>query len=227
MPKALDLVGRRFGRLLVLERAAVTGARNAMWRCKCDCGNYTTAAASNLGKTKFSCGCFQAESARSTLGVNRLSRDHLHGLSQTPEWGAWSRMKDRCYNPNYEKYHRYGARGIEVCERWRENFEAFYEDMGKRPSKRHSIDRIDNDGDYRPGNCRWATNRVQTMNSTTPHFIAINGVSRCVTDWCEFLDVPKWKAYDMTRNRGANRDLPPRFITIEAAVRHLHRRQSA
>lgn len=227
MPKPLDLSGKIFGRLIVLERTKVAGANNAMWLCRCDCGNETVAAAANLGRTKFSCGCFKSESARASLRVNRLARDDLHGLSHTDEWKTWSKIRSGCYNPNIERYPYYGGKGIRVCDRWLNSFENFYSDMGRRPSKRHSIDRIDVDKDYEPSNCRWATPKEQARNTTRNAYVEIDGRNLCVQEWCEVLQVPKWKAYEMIRNRGLKRNLPPECPDIESAIRELHRRATA
>jgi len=87
-----------------------------------------------------------------------------HGMTESPEYRIWCGMKDRCGNPQYPKYHRYGGRGIRVCDRWQNSFENFYVDMGQRPSVKFSIDRINNDGNYEPGNCRWATAKEQARN---------------------------------------------------------------
>jgi hypothetical protein len=218
MPKALDIQGRRYGRLVVLRRAVVPNSRNAMWECQCDCGGNTVAAAANLGKTKMSCGCLQSEVATTVLRKNTLLRTDLHGMSKWPEWGIWSRMKQRCNNPKDPKYHRYGGRGIKVCERWENSFKNFLFDMGRRPSKRYSIDRIDNDGNYEKANCKWSSAKAQARNTRTNVWIEINGVRLCLEDWCTTLGVPRWKPYEMARSRDG---IPAKFPSIEAAIKHL------
>lgn len=149
--KLLDLTGRRFGRLHVITRADDIGPGNARWMCRCDCGNFIVVRSPHLsrGKTK-SCGCFREEMHRT------------HGRSQEREYRSWCSMKSRCTNPNSPSYRRYGGRGIKVCERW-QSFENFYADMGQRPANK-SIDRINNDGNYEPGNCRWADRLTQNRN---------------------------------------------------------------
>lgn len=97
------------------------------------------------------------------------------GARDIPEYTIWANMIYRCTNANHEAFHRYGGRGITVCERWRSSFKAFYEDMGPRPSLEHSLDRRDNDGNYEPGNVRWATAQEQSENSSTPRFVEHNG----------------------------------------------------
>lgn len=226
MPKTLDLQGKKLGRLLVIRRAHAPETRNAMWHCKCDCGNTTIAAAANIGKTTMSCGCLASENGTEKLRANRLARKNLHGKSQTTEWRIWAKMRDRCQRPTNAKYPRYGGRGISVCERWKV-FKNFLDDMGLRPSKLYSIDRIDNDGNYEPGNCRWATSKQQSRNSTNAHFIEINGISMCIVDWCGALGVPLWKPNEMIRGRGRKRDKPPECATIEEAITELYHRSKS
>lgn len=140
----INLTGQRFGRLVATQRAP--HARRVHWRCACDCGGEAVVSADRLrsGKTG-SCGC------------------RRHGQSRLPEYRVWATMLERCRRPRAANYHNYGGRGIGVCERWLD-FDAFYADMGARPSPKHSIDRIDNDGNYEPGNCRWATASEQNRN---------------------------------------------------------------
>lgn len=127
----------------------------------CDCGNKTIVSTGNLknGTTK-SCGCYQRE-YQAKRGRKNF---YKHGLSNHPLYPTWSTMKSRCYNKNNISYKNYGARGIKVCDRWLNSFENFLKDMGEKPSDKHSLDRIDINGDYEPSNCRWATPEEQAIN---------------------------------------------------------------
>lgn len=157
--KARDLAGQRFGRLVAIrlgEHIYVSGHKRRMWECLCDCGNTVTVISLNLmsGASK-SCGC---------LRIDRITN---HGKTSSPEYKSWSSMIQRCTNPANARYEGYGARGIKICDQWM-SFENFYADMGDRPSINHSLDRINNDGNYDPGNCRWATRSEQQRNKRPP-----------------------------------------------------------
>lgn len=108
--------------------------------------------------------------------------------SQTAEYGVWLDMRKRCRNPSHRSYSYYGGRGIEVCERW-QTYENFLADMGRRPSPQHSIERNDSNGNYEPGNCRWATKREQMRNKGDNRRLTLNGVTRCVAEWAEVLGI--------------------------------------
>ena len=219
MPAALELSGHRFNRLLVIKRVKVEGARNVMWECQCDCGNITIAAAANIGKTTQSCGCLAKETATELLRGNTLNR--THNRSHSGEYYSWCAMKSRCYIPTNHKYPIYGSRGISVCDRWRDSFENFLADMGPKPSPKHSIDRKDNDGNYEPGNCHWATKKQQSRNTRKNHMIEIDGQRMCLIEWCEKLSVHKNKPWEMIRKRNGR---TPFYSTIEEAVTALYHR---
>jgi len=157
----VDIGGRRFGNLVVKNRAGTNKSRNMQWNCICDCGNHAviTGRALRSGHT-ISCGC-----ARVTKLIARSIR---HGECKrgkwTPEYQAWRALTQRCNDPNATNYSYYGGRGIRVCERWAK-FENFLADVGRKPTPNHSIDRINVDGNYEPSNCRWATKAEQSINT--------------------------------------------------------------
>jgi hypothetical protein len=159
----LDRVGTQYTRLRVLLPVGVDAYRYMQWLCVCSCGNFTVVSGRHLtsGATR-SCGCLQQEAVRRT-GKDNTTHTHSRRGQTTAEYRAWCHMWSRCTNPNVERYPNYGGRGIRVCKRWK-RFENFYADVGPRPSERYSIDRIENDGNYEPGNVRWATRSEQRRN---------------------------------------------------------------
>lgn len=158
--KALELRGKRFGRLTVLKRTGRDKGGNVFWLCQCDCGNIKEIRGMSLkpGGTQ-SCGCFQKEEMSKT----KIKHGHKANGIATKTYKAWQAIHQRCNNPNSPAYEDYGGRGITVCEQWN-TFENFLEDMGEGPEGL-TIDRKDNDGNYEPGNCRWATPKEQNRNT--------------------------------------------------------------
>jgi hypothetical protein len=172
MPRRAPAIqGKKFGRLTTIHNIVGRG-----WVCICDCGvaAMQTASALTSGKAK-SCGC--------------LKRDNMpaltHGRAGTTEYRSWSSIKTRCFKTTDKQFRKYGARGITMCERWRDSFAAFFADMGPKPSPKHTVDRIDNDKGYEPSNCRWATGSEQCRNKRNNVVLEHYGKRQTLTDWSE------------------------------------------
>ena len=178
-----NLTGQQFGRWTVIGTAAEKGP-GWKWLCRCECGTTALRSAYSLirGHSR-SCGCYRNE----VTG----NRTRTHGMTETAEYAIWQGIKRRCLNPNEEAYPNYGGRGIIICDRWRDSFGAFLEDMGPRPGPEYSVDRFpDNDGNYEPGNCRWATGSQQMRNTRLTRWVEAFGVRLPLQTWAEWADVP-------------------------------------
>lgn len=192
----IDLTGKTFGRLKVLSRDR-TKKPGTYWICVCNCGIKKSINAGSLknGSSR-SCGCLSREKS-----VARLTK---HGLADTPIHGIWVRMNQRCHNPNSRAYARYGGRGIKVCDRWRgkNGFASFISDVGMRPSSKHSLDRIDNDGDYCPENVRWATAKEQGNNKRNNILLTYKGKKLTVAQWSRELGISAMNIRNRIGNLG-------------------------
>lgn len=184
MGKHIDLGGKRFGRLTVTEEFFVDKHGRRRWKCFCECGKSVYVTTNNLtsGHTK-SCGCWNKEVKAKT--------HTKHGMSQSRIYSIWSNMKARCECETNDAYHLYGGRGIKVCDEWRDfnNFAKWARENGYR--KDLTIDRIDNDGDYCPDNCRWATAKEQGNNTRTCKMITYNGETKTMRGWEEKMGLSK------------------------------------
>ena len=177
-----DLVGKKFGKLTVLSQVKERSINRAVfWVCKCDCGKKSKVSGNHLksGHTK-SCGCLYNPEMNTKHGYNRRG-------NVRPEYTIWNSMKYRCYNPKYKEYDLYGGRGIKVCKEWLDSFENFIKDMGDRPSGKHSIERINTNGNYEPSNCKWATVVEQARNRRSNRWIEFKGKKMILKQWADYL----------------------------------------
>lgn len=175
-----DLTGQRFGRLVAVEYSGQNAQRNGLWLCRCDCGTsrqYPSTSLTN-GHTR-SCGCMAHEETS--------ARFRVHGKAKTPTWQCWSNMRRRCTDATQPMYHLYGGRGISVCLRW-SKFQNFLADMGVRPPGT-SIDRLDNNGNYEPSNCRWATAVQQANNKRNNRLVTVNGRTQTIAQWSSEIGI--------------------------------------
>ena len=188
-----DFTGRTIGRLYVENRNCVMWAIH--WNCRCACGEYRIKETGDLRKkTTISCGCYMRENAKKQMTT--------HGMCGTPEYMAHVAMIDRCYRKKNASYKWYGALGIGVCDKWRNSFEAFYADVGDRPSPKHSIDRIDGTLDYFPKNVKWSTQKEQARNKKNNRLHTIDGKTFCMSQWCEEFNIDEGTVYSRINRQG-------------------------
>lgn len=208
-----NLLGKKFGRLTVVS--ANFSKKTSSWDCICDCGKYAVVSSGNLknGNSK-SCGC---------LHIDIISNNGKHGHAKkgafTAEYYSYIAMKTRCYNKNSKAYIRYGGRGIKVCESWLNGFDNFLKDMGLKPTKSHSLERLNVNGNYEKSNCIWATDEQQARNKRNSVIVNYNGVTKTMTEWARELGVnsggvskmlkrgvPFNKVYEYYSNKKNNND---------------------
>jgi hypothetical protein len=190
------IVGQRFMRWTVVQLGERKGKHPAAL-CVCECGTERVIRIDSLGKTSTSCGCLQRELASAA----RTKANTTHGLSRTPQYRVWSAMLSRCYCETSSLYKWYGARGIKVCERWQNSYENFLADMGNRPTG-GELERIDNDGNYEPTNCRWATRRQQSQNTRRNYTITYCGQTYCLSEWARRLGINPKTLHNRIYSRG-------------------------
>jgi len=215
MPKKIDLTGRRFGRLIALYDTGEREYRMVVWHCKCDCGNEVDVRGDNLtsGNTT-SCGCYQRErtaEVHTTHGMSRQGEYH-------PVYWAWRTMLQRCENPNYKQYENYGGRGIKVCGEWHDPQVFISWALANGWQEGLSIDRIDNDGNYEPGNCRWVTVKVQARNKRNNHLITFDGKTQTMAGWAEELNI----SYNVLKQRIDQYHWPIERALTEPIRGHKH-----
>lgn len=199
-----SLIGQRFGKLTVIERIGSLGGCS-YWKCQCDCGGFKNVKSKHLKSgAVVSCGCISMSDKykkRRKEGIISKMRfivspnfNFDKPISTHPLYSTWNTMIQRCSNPNKSSYKEYGQRGIKVCARWQphnQGFENFLADMGERPSKKHSIDRIDVNGNYCPENCRWALPRVQSRNTRRNSYVLVRGKEMTVADFCDWAKLKR------------------------------------
>jgi hypothetical protein len=180
---ASDLIGQRFGRWTVIGTAPHDGNKKIQYLCRCDCGTVKPVRKQDLYRGKsLDCGCTRQEKTRKLKFKHGL---HGHILYKT-----WKGMKNRCCNPHNSCFRRYGGRGIKVCERWLHSFEAFCNDLYPSYKPGTTLDRINNDGDYEPGNVRWATPVEQNNNTRRNVRLTWNGQTHTISEWAAVLKIP-------------------------------------
>jgi hypothetical protein len=183
-----DFAGLRFNRVTILSYEGKNKCSQSVWKCRCDCGTLFRAIGKDVVKSHTkSCGCWQRES--------RVITHTTHGQSKSPTWVCWVEMLKRCRNKNFVHFNHYGGRGIKVCDRWL-SYEKFIEDVGERPTKEHTLDRFpNNNGNYEPGNVRWATRLEQGANKRNNRIVRIGEVENTLSQWCRHFGINSKTVY--------------------------------
>ena len=175
-PRAIDMQSKKYFGVTAVRHTGKCSSGDFKWKFLCDCGKSFEANGYSVRSGKVT-SCQDCAKERVRLASVK------HGKTETPEFEIWMGMHTRCYNAKRKEFKNYGGRGIVICNRWRESFENFLADMGHRPSPNHSIERYDNDGNYEPGNCKWATDTEQSNNRRTNVNVTINGVTKTASQW--------------------------------------------
>lgn len=179
-----DIAGQKFGRLTALYRLHNTNTKGrTYWLCVCDCGNLKEVRRDGLlsGRSN-SCGCYHKDMIK--------TKNTKHGKTHTKLYRVLDSIKARCYNENNKQYKNYGGRGIKVCDEWLNDFQTFYDwAMFNGYKETLSIDRINNDGNYEPSNCRWVDMKIQSRNKRSNRNYTINGKTHCLMDWCDICNI--------------------------------------
>lgn len=207
MDKVKIKIKDKIGRWEILSESTITYSNYSKrsYICLCDCGVKRNVSAESIEKgASKSCGCL----GRELLSLSKRT----HGQRKTRVYAAWTHMKSRCYNPNNLAYPNYGGRGILVCPEWVNDYAAFFKYVGESPSTKHTLDRINNDGNYEPGNVRWATKKEQGANRRTNKYIEHNGINMIKSRWAKLFGIKRCKLHYLL-NRKSISELYEMFVT--------------
>lgn len=210
-----DLTEQKFGNLKIIKRLENDKFGHSVWLCECICGNKIKVLSTNLkrGHTK-SCGCKKSY----YITHSKIT----HGKAHTRLYGIYNKMKCRCYNQNNPAYKNYGNRGIKICKEWKQDFENFYNwSMNNGYKEGLSIDRIDNNGNYEPNNCRWVTDKEQANNKRNNHYITYNNETHTLTEWAQMLKISPSTIY-----RRINRKIPNNYLLYKGKIPYKIEKES-
>jgi hypothetical protein len=194
MPAMIDLIGKVFGDLTVLSYAGRYHGGGSQWLCRCACGKEVIKTAGTLkngtSSCSIQCGVSKSNANRSKHGDARGKRNTASRHTNTKEYNCWRQIKQRCLNPNAAKYKDYGGRGLKIAPQWFASYETFLKDVGRAPTAKHTLERIDNSKGYEPSNVRWATRLEQSRNRRTNVYFTYEGVNKTLKEWAAVFKVP-------------------------------------